>query len=134
MAERYYTDKGFISKGASLNILDDTDSKFHLLIPVSDTYIFIFILLEIFISIVNLYAYQKEFNPESNKFGKIKTVLQMIAIPMLLLNDWPFHYFDHDWPEFLQVSNLFFYAATIMSLVSGVIYVYQNRSVIKGKK
>lgn len=36
MAERYYTDKGFISKGASLNILDETDSKFHLLIPVSD--------------------------------------------------------------------------------------------------
>ena len=36
MAERYYTDKGFISKGASLNVLDETDSKYFLLIPTSD--------------------------------------------------------------------------------------------------
>jgi len=70
----------------------------------------------------------------ANKFGKAKTVLQMIAIPMLLLNDWPFHYFDNSWPEALQVSNLFFYAATAMSLISGIIYVYQNRQVLKGKK
>jgi len=33
--ERYYTDKGFISKGASLNVLD-TDGKFFMLLPVSD--------------------------------------------------------------------------------------------------
>ena len=33
--ERYYTDKGFISKGASLNILD-TDSKYFMLIPTTD--------------------------------------------------------------------------------------------------
>lgn len=70
----------------------------------------------------------------ANKFGKAKTVLQMIAIPMLLLNDWPFHYFDNSWLEALQVSNLFFYAATAMSLISGIIYVYQNRQVLKGKK
>ena len=34
--ERYYTDKGFISKGASLMVLDDTDSKYFLLIPTTD--------------------------------------------------------------------------------------------------
>ena len=34
--ERYYTDKGFISKGASLNILDPQDSKYFLLIPTTD--------------------------------------------------------------------------------------------------
>ena len=33
--ERYYTDKGFISKGASLNILD-SDSKYFMLIPTTD--------------------------------------------------------------------------------------------------
>lgn len=33
--ERYYTDKGFISKGATLNILD-TDNKFFMLLPVVD--------------------------------------------------------------------------------------------------
>lgn len=34
--ERYYTDKGFISKGASLMVLDDSDSKFFMLIPTTD--------------------------------------------------------------------------------------------------
>lgn len=70
----------------------------------------------------------------ANIFGKIKTVLQMIAIPMLLLNDWPFSLFDNSWPKSLQISNIFFYLATIASLVSGVIYVYQNRSVLKESK
>ena len=34
--ERYYTDKGFISKGASLMILDNSDSKYFMLIPTTD--------------------------------------------------------------------------------------------------
>ncbi len=68
----------------------------------------------------------------ANIFGKAKTVLQMVAIPMMLLNDWPFNYFDSSWPQALQISNWFFYAATIMSVVSGVIYIYQNRKVFKG--
>ena len=67
----------------------------------------------------------------ANIFGKIKTVLQMIAIPMLLLNDWPFRYFDSAWPEALQISNIFMYIATIMSIISGVIYLKQNIKVIK---
>ena len=70
----------------------------------------------------------------ANIFGKAKTVLQMIAIPMLLLNDWPFHYFDNSWPVALQVSNVFFYIATIMSLISGIIYIKQNKQVFKGSK
>lgn len=70
----------------------------------------------------------------ANKFGKLKTVLQMIAIPMLLLNDWPFHYFDNSWPEALQVSNIFFYLATLMSLISGIIYLVQNKTVLKETK
>ena len=59
----------------------------------------------------------------------------MIAIPMLLLNDWPFSYIyrgNENWPQALQISNIFFYIATAMSLISGVIYVYQNRQVLKG--
>ena len=34
--ERYYTDKGVLSKGSSLNVLDETDGKFHLFIPTVD--------------------------------------------------------------------------------------------------
>ena len=73
----------------------------------------------------------------ANKFGKAKTVLQMIAIPMLLLNDWPFYFIYQNvkgYPQVFNISNIFFYAATLMSLISGVIYVYQNRQVFKGEK
>lgn len=34
--ERYYTDNGVLSKGTSLNILDESKGKFHLLIPTID--------------------------------------------------------------------------------------------------
>ena len=67
----------------------------------------------------------------ANIFGKIKTVFQMIAIPMLLLNNWPFSYIDGALPEPLKISNIFFYLATIMSLVSGIIYIIQNLHVLK---
>ena len=67
----------------------------------------------------------------ANIFGKIKTVFQMVAIPMLLLNNWPFSYIDGAFPEPLKISNIFFYLATIMSLVSGIIYIIQNRHVLK---
>ena len=82
---------------------------------------------------LRLVAVRKNIVIAANKYGKLKTVLQMIAIPMLLLNDWPFSYFDSIWPQALQISNIFFYLATIMSVISGVIYVYQNRQLLKNK-
>jgi len=89
---------------------------------------------DLVVDALRLVAVRKNIVIAANIFGKAKTVLQMIAIPMLLLNDWPFSYFDSSWPQALQISNIFFYLATIMSVVSGVIYVYQNRAVLKGTK
>ena len=86
---------------------------------------------DLIVDALRLVAVKKNIVIAANIFGKAKTVLQMVAIPMLLLNDWPFNYFDHSWSQALQISNWFFYFATIMSLVSGIIYVYQNRNVFK---
>ena len=89
---------------------------------------------DLIVDALRLVAVKKNIVIAANIFGKAKTVLQMIAIPMLLLNDWPFHYMYPNCPakyEALQVSNWFFYAATVMSIVSGIIYVYQNRNVFK---
>lgn len=87
---------------------------------------------DLIVDALRLIAVKKDIVIAANIFGKMKTVLQMIAIPMMLLNDWPFSYFDSNWHPALQISNWFFYAATIMSIISGVIYVYQNREVFKG--
>ena len=66
----------------------------------------------------------------ANIFGKLKTVLEMVAIGAVLLNDFPFRYFD-GMVQGLQVSDFLVYLATLASLVSGIIYVYQNRHVFK---
>lgn len=66
----------------------------------------------------------------ANKFGKVKTVLQMIAIPLVLLNGWPFTYFDASW-GYGRIPLIIVYLATLASLLSGIIYVAQNLKVFK---
>lgn len=69
----------------------------------------------------------------ANIFGKIKTVLQMIAIPLVLLNGWPFSYFDMNF-GYGRIALIFVYLATLASLLSGIIYVASNISVLKEDK
>ena len=65
----------------------------------------------------------------ANIFGKLKTVLEMVAIGAVLLNDFPFRYFDKGWPVGLHISDILVYLATLASLISGIIYVIQNKHV-----
>ena len=65
----------------------------------------------------------------ANIFGKLKTVLEMVAIGAVLLNGFPFRYFDNNWPKGLHVADILVYLATLASLISGIIYVVQNRHV-----
>jgi CDP-diacylglycerol--glycerol-3-phosphate 3-phosphatidyltransferase/cardiolipin synthase len=63
----------------------------------------------------------------AGKTGKLKTILQMIAVPLLLLNNWPFSYIG------IPGDQIFLWAQLIMTIVSGVEYVYENRGVfLKG--
>ena len=70
----------------------------------------------------------------ANIFGKLKTVLEMVAIGVVLLNGFPFRYFDLNWPAGLHIADIFVYLATAASLISGIIYVVQNRHVFKEEK
>ena len=73
-------------------------------------------------------AAQKGVVIAANIFGKLKTVLQMVAIACVLLNDFPFHYmYPNNTNSYLTVTSFIVYAATLVSFISGVIYVYQNR-------
>ena len=69
----------------------------------------------------------------ANIFGKLKTVLEMVAIGAVLLNDFPFRYFDKGWPTGLHISDILVYLATLASLISGIIYVIQNKHVFLEK-
>ena len=67
----------------------------------------------------------------ANIFGKLKTVLEMVAIGVVLLNGFPFRYFDAGWPAGLHIADFLVYLCTLASLLSGIIYVVQNRHVFK---
>lgn len=54
--------------------------------------------------------------------GKAKTVLQMVAIILVLLNNLPFEL------QGLPVASIVVWFATLMSVLSGVSYVLQSRS------
>ena len=57
--------------------------------------------------------------------GKIKTVLQMIAIPLLLLENWPCSVYFNNFP----LATIFLWAALVMTIVSGIEYIMKNREV-----
>ena len=70
----------------------------------------------------------------ANIFGKLKTVLEMVAIGAVLLNGFQFKYFYDSWPAGLLIADFLVYLATAASFISGVIYVVQNKHVFKEGK
>ncbi|MDO4552772.1 MAG: CDP-diacylglycerol--glycerol-3-phosphate 3-phosphatidyltransferase [Bacillota bacterium] len=62
----------------------------------------------------------------AGKSGKFKTVLQMVAISVLLLKDWPFSLFTE-----LPVGMALLWAAVIMTVYSGVEYIVKNKNVFR---
>ena len=55
--------------------------------------------------------------------GKIKTVLQMIAVTLLLLQNWPFALIG------FPLADIMLWACVVMTVVSGVEYIVKNRQV-----
>jgi len=55
--------------------------------------------------------------------GKIKTVLQMVAVPMLLLVP------VISWQSWVTASMIVLWASLLMTVYSGIEYIYQNRKV-----
>lgn len=84
---------------------------------------------DIVVDALRFIAAQKKIVIAANIFGKAKTVLQMVAITLVLLNGFPFYYFDNAWPMGLHIADFFVYLCTAVSLLSGIIYVWQNRQV-----
>ena len=88
---------------------------------------------DIIVDALRFIAAQKGVVIAANIFGKAKTVLEMIAVSLVLLNSWPFSYFDSSWGRF-SIANIFVYLCTIASVVSGVIYMVKYGHILVGKK
>ena len=88
---------------------------------------------DIIVDALRFIAAQKGVVIAANIFGKAKTVLEMIAVSLVLLNGWPFSYFDASWGRF-SIANIFVYLCTLASVISGVIYMVKYGHVLLGKK
>lgn len=82
----------------------------------------LFIFREFAISGLRLVAAGKGVVLAAGSLGKIKTTLQDIALPFLMVG--------HVWKVFRIVGLILLYASLIMSLWSGWDYIYQNRKLI----
>jgi len=86
---------------------------------------------DLIVDALRLVASSKGLVLAANIFGKAKTVLQMVALILVFLNGWPFSYFDASWDPAYRIATIFVYLATAMSVLSGIIYVWQNKHVLK---
>ena len=68
----------------------------------------------------------------ANKFGKAKTIAQMIAIPFIFLNGFPFNYLFGEYTYIVPL--VFICIALALSLISGYIYLYRGRKYIIDEK
>lgn len=93
--------------------------------------VIIMVVRDIVVDALRFIASNKKVVIAANIFGKMKTVLQMVAISLVLLNGFPFSYFDASFPSGLHITDIFVYLATFVSFLSGVIYIWQNKKVLK---
>ncbi len=93
--------------------------------------VILMIVRDLIVDALRFIAAKKGMVLAANIFGKAKTVLQMVAIVVALLGGFPFSYFDASWIPELRISMILMYLATIASLLSGIIYVTKNFSVLK---
>ena len=97
--------------------------------------VIVMVIRDLIVDTLRFIASKKGVVLAANMFGKLKTVFQMVALPFIMLGDFPFSYFTENWDPLLRLycapSVIMIYIATLMSAISGIIYVVQNRSVLK---
>lgn len=97
--------------------------------------VIIMVARDIVVDALRSIAAQKGVVIAANIFGKMKTVLQMVAISAVLLNDFPFHYmYPNNNNHYLTVTSFLVYLATLVSFISGVIYVVKNKQAFLEEK
>jgi CDP-diacylglycerol--glycerol-3-phosphate 3-phosphatidyltransferase len=107
------------------------DFSARLWTPILPFLVILMVVRDLVVDTMRFVAAKKGIVVSANIFGKAKTVLQMIAIPAVLLNGWPFSYFDASWSPYARIAMILVYICTAASLLSGIIYVKDNAGVFK---
>lgn len=88
--------------------------------------VFVILAREFLISGLRAVAASQGIVIAASVWGKLKTISQMVAIVLLLLQNWPF--------EMLKVpmDMIMLWIAVIMTILSGVDYIIKSKDVFKG--
>ena len=86
--------------------------------------VILMIIRDLIVDGIRLLAAQKQIVIAAGPLGKLKTILQMIAIPVVMVDNFP-----AGWLPF-NVGFVFMLAATIVSVVSGYDYFMKNKEMI----
>lgn len=119
-------DKMLVNSLLILLLVKQAYAPLHMNVPL--VAVIVMIARDLVVDGLRLVASERQIVLAANIFGKIKTVLQMCAISLILLNDWPFSLLYGTTP---YVSLVLIYLAAAVSLLSGIIYVGQNYKVLK---
>jgi CDP-diacylglycerol--glycerol-3-phosphate 3-phosphatidyltransferase len=119
-------DKMLVNSLLILLLVKQAYAPLHMNVPL--VAVIVMIARDLVVDGLRLVASERQIVLAANIFGKIKTVLQMSAISLILLNDWPFSLLYGTTP---YVSLTLIYLAAVVSLLSGIIYVGQNYKVLK---
>ncbi|HKL83974.1 MAG TPA: CDP-diacylglycerol--glycerol-3-phosphate 3-phosphatidyltransferase [Bacilli bacterium] len=119
-------DKMLVNSLLILLLVKQAYAPLHINVPL--VAVIVMIARDLVVDGLRLVASERQIVLAANIFGKIKTVLQMSAISLILLNDWPFSLLYGTTP---YVSLVLIYLAAAVSLLSGIIYVGQNYKVLK---
>ena len=95
--------------------------------------VLIMISRDIIVDAVRMNAVRKNVVIAANIWGKLKTVFQMIGIIFVLIYDLGLDTLLNI-PNNLYIGQVILYVATVVSLISGVIYLVQNRQVFSEMK
>ena len=78
-------------------------------------------------------AVRKNIVIAANIWGKLKTVFQMVGLIFVLINDLGLDSLLN-LPDNLYIGQIILYVATGVSLISGIVYLIQNRQVFSEMK
>ena len=69
----------------------------------------------------------------ANVWGKLKTIFQMVGLTFVLINDLGLDQLLHLENNY-YIGQIIIYIATFISVISGVVYLIQNRQVFSEMK
>ena len=95
--------------------------------------ILIMISRDIVVDAVRMNAVRKNVVIAANVWGKLKTIFQMVGLTFVLINDLGLDQLLHLENNY-YIGQIIIYIATFISVISGVVYLIQNRQVFSEMK